>query len=191
MWLTRTVNGVTRFDHDGAAVPPSDPWQGAPLEPGWPVFPEVVADDLPRRPWWRRWWLLAVPVIAMVAAGVALWPSGSHPEPAKIVPVVAVSSPAPSAASSVLVVYEVTSSGAEDIGSVQYTDQDGDIISRNGVRLPWRVTFRVTGPQHAFVVISQRKKGGTGPVTCSITVGGKVLSTTTQSGRYAAPQCSG
>jgi hypothetical protein len=73
---------------------------------------------------------------------------------------------------------------------VQYTDRDGDIVRRGGIDLPWRVTFQVTGTGHAFVLIAQRDQGGTGPVACSITVGGKVLSSARQTGRYAAPECS-
>nr|AGS49536.1 mobile element protein [uncultured bacterium esnapd8] len=91
-----------------------------------------------------------------------------------------------------LVVYEVAASGSHNVGTVQYTDRDGDIIRRGQVPLPWRLAFRVTGQRAPFVLIAQRKSGGdTGPVTCSITVDGKVLSTTTQTGRFAAPQCSG
>jgi hypothetical protein len=101
--------------------------------------------------------------------------------------------PAGSSAQSlgVLVTYEVTVSGSHNVGSVQYTDRDGDIIRRGGVPLPWRLSFRVTGQRHPLVLITQRKGGGdTGPVTCSITAGGKVLSTATQTGRFAAPECS-
>jgi hypothetical protein len=91
------------------------------------------------------------------------------------------------------VVYEVTASGSDNTGSVSYTDQDGDIIRRNGIKLPWRVAFRLGGQRKPpLVLISQRQGGGdAGPVTCSITLGGKVLSSTTAEGRYAAPQCSG
>jgi hypothetical protein len=92
-----------------------------------------------------------------------------------------------------LVIYEVTASGSDNTGSVSYTDQDGDIIRRDGIKLPWRVAFRLGGQRKPpLVLISQRKGGGdAGPVTCSITLGGKVLSSTTAEGRYAAPQCSG
>ncbi|MEU8614225.1 MmpS family transport accessory protein, partial [Actinoplanes sp. NPDC048791] len=91
-----------------------------------------------------------------------------------------------------VVVYEVTASGSRNIGSVDYTDQDGDIIRLSGIALPWRVTFEVTGQKKPLVLISQRKGGGdAGPVTCTITLDGKLLSSTTADGRYAAPQCSG
>jgi hypothetical protein len=49
----------------------------------------------------------------------------------------------------------------------------------------------VTGDRHPLVLIAQRKKGAAGQVTCSITFDDKLLSKTTQTGRYAAPECSG
>ncbi len=90
------------------------------------------------------------------------------------------------------VVYEVTASGSRNTGSVAHTDQDGDIIRRNGTPLPWRITFPVGAQRRPLVLIAQRKSGGDGgPVTCTITVNGKLLAATTADGRYAAPQCSG
>jgi hypothetical protein len=86
----------------------------------------------------------------------------------------------------------VTASGKRNVGSVSYTDQDGEIIRLNGIPLPWRITFAVDGQRKPLVLIAQRKGGGdAGPVTCTITVDGKLLSSTTADGRYAAPQCSG
>jgi hypothetical protein len=120
-------------------------------------------------------------------AGTA--PAGTAPAGEK--PIVAVSS-GPSSSGGQVVVYEVTASGSRNTGSVSYTDQDGDIIRLNGIALPWRVTFEVTGQKKPLVLISQRKGGGdAGPVTCTITLDGKLLSSTTADGRYAAPQCSG
>jgi hypothetical protein len=86
----------------------------------------------------------------------------------------------------------VTSNGRHDVGSVEFTDRDGAVIRRSGVPLPWRVTFRAPGEHHPLVLIAQRTRGaGKGHVTCTITVDGKVLSSATQNGRYAAPECSG
>jgi hypothetical protein len=95
-------------------------------------------------------------------------------------------------ASAPVVVYRVTASGKGNTGSVSYTDQDGDIIRRRGIPLPWQTTFRL-GPQvKALTLISQRGGGGdAGPVTCTITVAGKVLSSTTAYGPHAATECSG
>jgi hypothetical protein len=90
------------------------------------------------------------------------------------------------------VVYEVTASGSRNTGSVSYTDQDGEIIRRNGIPLPWRITFPVGAQRRPLVLIAQRKGGGdAGPVTCTITVDGKLLDSTTANGAYAAPECSG
>jgi hypothetical protein len=88
------------------------------------------------------------------------------------------------------VVYLVSSSGKGEVASVQFTDQDRDIVSKGEVSLPWRHTFRTVGDKPPLVVVAQRKQGGTGPVTCSISLGGKVLATAVQRGRYASPQCS-
>jgi hypothetical protein len=88
-----------------------------------------------------------------------------------------------------VVVYEVTASGSGNVGSVEYTDQDGEIIRLNGIPLPWRTTFTPRG-DHPLVLITQRKQGGDlGPVTCTVTVDGKVTDRTTARGRYAAPMC--
>jgi hypothetical protein len=90
------------------------------------------------------------------------------------------------------VVYEVTASGSRNTGSVTYSDQDGDFIRLHGIPLPWRVSFPVGGQRKPLVLLAQRKGGGdAGPVTCTITVGGKLLSSTTAEGKYASAQCSG
>jgi hypothetical protein len=88
------------------------------------------------------------------------------------------------------VVYLVASTRKGELASVEYTDQDRDIIRKGEVSLPWRHTFRITGDKPPLVVIAQRTSGGSGPVTCSISLGGKELTTAVQRGRYAAPQCS-
>ena len=44
----------------------------------------------------------------------------------------------------------------------------------------------------SHVLITQRKSGGdNGPVTCTITVNGKVIDSATNTGQYAAADCSG
>jgi hypothetical protein len=90
------------------------------------------------------------------------------------------------------VVYEVTASGSKNTGSVVYTDQSGDFIRLHGIPLPWRTSFPLGGQRKPLILDTQRKGGGdTGPVTCTITVDGKVLASTTAEGRYAAALCSG
>jgi hypothetical protein len=88
------------------------------------------------------------------------------------------------------VVYEVTASGSGNTGSVSYTDEDGEIIRRNGIPLPWRTTFPAGTQRHPLVLEAQRKGGGDGgPVTCTITMGGKEVARTTAEGRYAYALC--
>lgn len=112
-------------------------------------------------------------------------------DPAGGQPSAATSDRPDSSAAGPVVVYEVTASGSGNTGSVSYTDQIGDTIRLSGIALPWRITFPVDAQHRPLVLISQRKDGGdAGPVTCTITVNGKVLSSTTAKGRYAAPQCS-
>lgn len=166
----------------------------------WPE-PSPVPDDLAPAPAprvARRGGARAIAVIVafavLVAAGVGAaltsWLSpASSPGAAPAAPREALARPeAPPVTRTV--VYEVKSSGPDDIGSIEYTDQDGDIIRRGGVPFPWRTTFTVTGDHRPLVLMAQRKKGDTGPVTCSITFGEKVLTTVTQTGRYASAQCS-
>jgi hypothetical protein len=107
-------------------------------------------------------------------------------------PAATTSKPMTTSATAPEVVYEVTASGSKNTGSVSYTDEDGDIIRRNGIPLPWRVTFPLDGQRKPLVLDAQRTSGGdNGPVTCTITVNGKVLASTTADGRYAATLCSG
>lgn len=213
-----TVGAVTTFDHDGEspdprATPPSDPWlETAPTSPidlGAPA-PTRVYDEPPRRSRHLGWWAAtAVLAVLACAAGAALYPfdddspdnAGPQVTPSatttadnrtqSAAPAKTVTSQAAAPPPGQLVIYEVTSNGPRDVGSVQFTDADGDIIRLGGIRLPWRKTFRVTADRHPLVLIAQRKKGAAGQVTCSITFDDKLLSKTTRTGRFAAPECSG
>ena len=179
-----------------------------------PPFHATYVDDAPPRRGWRGWWFAAAAVALLgCLGGILLNPfdDDGAPDQAGPTPRPASSSPAAASATSAQpglrvngqvpkkseprpaadeVVYLVTSSGKGDVASVAFTDQDRDIIRKGEVSLPWRHTFRTVGGKPPLVVIAQRKKGGTGPVTCSISLGGKVLATAVQRGRYASPQCS-
>ncbi|MEN3306296.1 MAG: hypothetical protein V7603_2498 [Micromonosporaceae bacterium] len=148
--------------------------------------------------------LAAVAVLALAAAGIALATKLTGRRAGGGTPITAGGrlspgplSAAPSAGpspspSGVHVVYEVTASGSGNAGSVDYLDQDGQEIRRSGVPLPWRVEFTTGRPRPVLVLLTQRHSGGDGgPVTCRITANGKVISQTTATGRFAAPECSG
>jgi hypothetical protein len=139
------------------------------------------------------WFAAFLLVLLAGLCGVLFTSSGdSNPsaEPAPTVPAERVGTPPTTEPVAVEVVYLVTSSGRGDLARVEYTDQDRDIIRKGEVSLPWRLTFEFVGDKPPLVLLAQRKEGGTGAMTCSITVGGKELTTAVQRGRYAAPQCS-
>ncbi|WP_127503290.1 hypothetical protein [Actinoplanes solisilvae] len=174
----------------------------------------VFEDRAPRRRDRRGWWV-AVAVLALLGCvgGLLLKPFGDNDPPGRAgpTPQPTDSSPAPAPAVAPVsasarvaarpsasgepaaneVVYLVSSTSKGDKARVSFTDEDRDIIRKGEVSLPWRHTFILTGDKPPLVVISQRKSGGTGEVTCSISLGGKVLSTAVQRGRYASPQCAG
>ncbi|MCY1137173.1 MmpS family transport accessory protein [Actinoplanes sp. Pm04-4] len=204
---------------DRRNTPPADPWmESAPTSPidHGDTFVSPVSDDSyfgepPHRRSSRGWWIVAA-MVAFVAClgGLLLNPFNDDDGREQATPTPGVTTPAVTAAPQVKkqapqtnttravvaeppadeVVYLVKSTGQGDLASVSYTDQDRDIIRKGEVKLPWKHTFRFQGNKPPLVVIAQRKRGGTGEVTCSITVGGKELSNAVQRGRYAAPQCS-
>ncbi|MCO8273296.1 MmpS family transport accessory protein [Actinoplanes sp. TRM 88003] len=152
----------------------------------WPVPDDIVPPEAPpTRARRGLWFVLLIPVLAVVLLACAVGflfrqsDSGSAAIP-----------PPPPPSSPIEVVYVVASNNDGDVASVEYTDQDRDIIRKGEVKLPWRITFEYLGDKPPLVLMAQRKQGGTGAVTCSITVGGKELTTAVQRGRYAAPQCS-
>ena len=175
-----------------------------------PAFNDAYADDAPPRRGRRGWWFVTAAVALLgCLGGILLNPFDDDNAPGQAGPTPRLTSSAtvsatpephvngqvpktsetnPAVADEV--VYQVSSNGKGDVASVQFTDQDRDIIRKGEVSLPWRYTFRTNGAKPPLVVIAQRKKGGTGPVTCSISLRGKVLATAIQRGRYASPQCS-
>lgn len=178
------VTNVDQGDDDRPAAPP--------VYPVLPVPDDVVAEDPPRRP---RWWLVVAAVVLAGCLGSSILgfllrdgqAVDQAAEPAIPSPAVTVD---PTPETVVEVIYLVTSTGEDDVARVEYTDEDRDIIRKGEVSLPWRYTYRVVGDKPPLVVIAQRKRGGTGPVTCTISLDGKVLTTEVQRGRYASPQCS-
>jgi hypothetical protein len=177
------VVGPVPDDPPVAAIVPEDP-------PGEP---------LPYRPGGRPRSRAALLVLIALAAGaliIAGWLTAGHGTTTARTPSTGAEHPAdvaqaPAPVVTHDIVYEVTAGGHGDQGSVSYVDADGDIIRRSGIPLPWRTTFRRDG-KAPLVLDAQRTLGGDGgPVSCTITVDGKVVATTTARGKYAAPECSG
>ena len=83
------------------------------------------------------------------------------------------------------VTYQVTGSATE--ASLTYQNGDGG-TSQEKVNLPWSLT--VKAPQSNFLYISAQNEADYGDITCTISVDGKVIKTSTSSGAYTIASCS-
>jgi hypothetical protein len=132
-----------------------------------------------------------IDVRAPQGGGLGGPPTGQATEPATPAPDAATEAGAtPPAGGGTVVLYEVEASGRGNVGTVEYLDKDNELIRRSGIPLPWRLQFTTSHPNFTPMVITQRTGGGDGgPVTCRVTVNGKVTDETTTPGKYAAPMC--
>jgi actin-like ATPase involved in cell morphogenesis len=193
-----------------APVAPPPAQAAPPPMPMWPVGTLSVVTPPPARRGMRLWpWVLAALVLvgALTAGTVVFLNAAGNQHANSPTDRVAANVPRPSASTHAAapsftppsptaaghhVIYEVTASGAGNFGDVEYVDQDNQIIRRGGTPLPWRIEFDTTQRYPNFVLNAQRKSGGdNGPVTCRITVDGKILDETTATGQYAATECIG
>jgi actin-like ATPase involved in cell morphogenesis len=199
---------------------PSAPASAPPSHPAgvlWPTPAPVLAPPPPVRHGGRLWlWtLVAAVVVIALAAGTVAWvnTAGSHnnnnagtgtrngngitARPPAGMQATPTGTPTPGPTASGApggphVVYEVIPSGSNNIGDVTYLDQDNQEIRRSGIPFPWRIEFTNTQRNPTYILDAQRKSGGdNGPVLCRITVDGKVLAETTNTGQYAAVSCIG
>jgi hypothetical protein len=83
------------------------------------------------------------------------------------------------------VTYQVTGSATE--ASLTYENGDGG-TSPEKVALPWSLT--VKAPASHFLYVSAQNEGEFGDITCTISVDGKVIKTSTSSGSYTIASCS-
>src|SRR5207244_1878740 len=121
------------------AVPPA-----VPVSPGWPAAAVAVAAPTRRANRWWLWTLVAVLAVAVVSVTGVVLVKASHQgrsrsgnQAAANVPATQTTpargrSASPTAAG-ILVSYDVTASGSNNIGSVSYIDQDGQIIHKSGI----------------------------------------------------------
>lgn len=86
------------------------------------------------------------------------------------------------------VVLEVTSTGSKRANNITWTNPDMNISQDNGVKLPWKKTFKVDdGAILGFTLTAQN--AGSGKISCKVTVDGEVESENTSSGQYAVVSC--
>ncbi|GID28603.1 hypothetical protein [Paractinoplanes brasiliensis] len=189
------------------------PYAETPTEP--PPYAETMIEASPGRDRRRWWFVLAGLALLGCVGGLLLNPFDEDGTPERAAPEPSVTSEATTDSTGGTastgstgstrketrnavaepaadeVVYLITSTSDGDLARVEYLDENRDIIRTGEVKLPWRHTFRITGDKPPLVLLAQRKQGGPGEVTCSISLGGKELSSAVQRGRYAAPQCAG
>jgi hypothetical protein len=83
------------------------------------------------------------------------------------------------------VTYQVTGSATD--ASLTYENGGGG-TSQEKVTLPWSQT--VKAPESGFLYISAQNEHDYGDITCTITVDGKVIKTSTSTGAYTIASCS-
>jgi hypothetical protein len=89
-------------------------------------------------------------------------------------------------AASGVVVYEVAGTGQAN--SISYGGTGG-ISQANGEQLPWTMQASATRGFGVYSLTAQN--GGSGAITCRITVNGQPIAQQTSTGQYAVVSCSG
>lgn len=85
------------------------------------------------------------------------------------------------------VVYEVTGTGRAN--NITYGDVTKGLSQQNGTKLPWTKTAPASDGFAAYGLTAQN--GGSGEISCKITVDGKEVANNTSSGQYAVVSCNG
>lgn len=169
--------------------------------PGWYTDPsgQVLWWDgrqwLPKPPKSRTGLIIAVTIgavillmcgVGAIAAAFTTRPKVDRP-PAQLASV-AQSPSSETVATGHLVVYTVTS-GSGRANSVTYsTNSSGESAQASEARLPFTAQVRVARGFGSLIVVAQN--GGSGRITCTISVDGKVVRTNTSTGQYAVVECS-
>jgi hypothetical protein len=85
------------------------------------------------------------------------------------------------------VVYEVTGTGRAN--NITFGDVTKGLSQQNGTKLPWKKTAPTSDGFAAYGLTAQN--GGSGQISCKITVDGKEIANNTSSGQYAVVSCNG
>jgi hypothetical protein len=152
----------------------------------WPPQAQPAAPPKKRRKW--PWIVLGV-VAFIVLASIFSNNTSTNPVagPSGAAPTSAESAPAPSG-DTATVTYEII--GRSKASNVTFnTDGGGSISQENNVALPWRKEITV---ERGFAVTSlTAQNGGSGEITCRISVDGQVVKEAKSSGQYAVVSCAG
>lgn len=87
-----------------------------------------------------------------------------------------------------IVVFEVAGTAAS-ASNITY-GLGGNMSQDNGQKLPWSKQAKSTDA-FLFTSLSAQSAGGSGTITCKVTVDGKLVAENTSQGQYAVVTCSG
>jgi hypothetical protein len=87
------------------------------------------------------------------------------------------------------IVFEVTGNGVTKASTISY-GVGGNQSQDNGAALPWQKQSTSDDPFLILSLVAQ-SGGGSGSISCKITVDGKVVVDNTSQGQYAVVTCSG
>ncbi|GAA0644408.1 hypothetical protein GCM10010174_79260 [Kutzneria viridogrisea] len=87
------------------------------------------------------------------------------------------------------VVYEVTGT-ATGASTITYnSDGETSIQQETGATVPWKHELDVPSTQRLTILQVSAQNAGGGTITCTISVGGRVVKTGTSTGQYAIASC--
>ena len=148
----------------------------------------------------RRKWPWIVGGIVLLIIIIAVSSGGGNSTTAGAGGAAASTSPAPAAAPAPAsgtpdstasgasgVVYEVTGTGRAN--NITFGDVTKGLSQQNGTKLPWKKTAPTSDGFAAYGLTAQN--GGSGEISCKITVDGKEVANNTSSGQYAVVSCNG
>jgi hypothetical protein len=163
----------------------------------WSAQPSAPAPAPKKR---RKWpWIVGGIVVLIIIISVSSKGSGNAPTATGAgaaapttqaqAPAQPSASPAPDSSSSGAsnVVYEVTGTGKAN--NITYGDVTKGLSQQNGTKLPWKKTVPSSEGFAAYGLTAQN--GGSGDISCKITVDGKEVASNTSSGQYAVVSCNG
>ena len=135
--------------------------------------------------WMKRFWVVAVIVIALIAAVGVVSRLRTFFDSDK--PYIAASQPADviKPINTKRVTYEIVGP-ADASGRVSYLDVNGKTIEAGFTELPWSVTVSTTDPGVLANVVAQ---GDTATLGCRILVDGKLVAENFADGRHAQAFC--
>ncbi len=181
-------HGQPETDRSRGYGPPSGPWASE------PPTPSPSPKKRPKWPWIVGGIVLLVIIISVSSrGGNSTTPTGAGgaaaptSQASAAAPAPASGTPDSTASAASGVVYEVTGTGRAN--NITFGDVTKGLSQQNGTKLPWKKTAPASEGFAAYGLTAQN--GGSGQISCKITVDGKEVANNTSSGQYAVVSCNG